>query len=810
MIGLLLFVSQALEAPLQAERALPDLAERMGDPTWISRSPQNPSWSLDSNWIWFERLTPGRGISEVWRLPRSGGEAEPVALEDQHRVPPGRRRFDPSRERALFERGGDLYLQDLAGGEPRPLFRTAARESAFGFSADGRSVLFERGGALLARDLNTGLEEEWARFAFAADPDEDRHGDPEGYVPEGQERHSRILREQRERERARDEHRDRLEALDPFALPPVVYLDEDLERVGVVPSPSRRHVLIVAAESTAGGERDSMPEWVTESGEVESREVRGWVGERVPQPVRLFLLDVAAGEASELDLAQLAGMDEDPLAEVRLENGGEVPEDGEEGDEHSGGERGVRWIDARWTPSGSRLAVQLRSLDNKDRWIAEVDLENAKLWTLDRRHDPAWVGWLDRGYDWLRDESGIWFLSERTGFSQLYTRAGPTSPTRALTQGEFEVSEVEESRDGGVLYFRTNRRDPGAHELESLDLLTGERKRWTDFGGRIDFSVSPDGRAVRLLVSHWDHPPELWTLELEAGASPVLRTESRTPRFSAIDWVEPLWVDVPMVTADSGLPRGPGTIRGKVYLPPDTAPPPGSRGRPCVLFVHGAGYLQNAHRGWSGYYREFLFHDWLARRGVVVLDLDYRASAGYGRDWRTAIYRRMGEPELEDLLAGVAYATDRFDVDPERVGLYGGSYGGFMTLMALFRSPGTFAAGAALRPVTDWSHYNHGYTSNILNTPEVDPLAFLRSSPIEFADGLEDPLLICHGLLDDNVFAKDSIRLSQKLIELGKEDWELALYPMEPHGFREPSSWTDEYRRIAELFERHLDLEPLP
>jgi dipeptidyl aminopeptidase/acylaminoacyl peptidase len=148
-----------------------------------------------------------------------------------------------------------------------------------------------------------------------------------------------------------------------------------------------------------------------------------------------------------------------------------------------------------------------------------------------------------------------------------------------------------------------------------------------------------------------------------------------------------------------------------------------------------------------------MFHTLLVERGYVVMDMDYRGSAGYGRDWRTAIYRWMGKPEVEDL------------------------------------------AGA---------HYQPGYTSNILNTPEIDPEAYRRSSPIELAEGLAKPLLICSPMLDDNVFFQDSVRLVQRLIELGKENWEIALYPIEPHGFREPSSWLDEYRRILKLFEQRL------
>jgi dipeptidyl aminopeptidase/acylaminoacyl peptidase len=143
-------------------------------------------------------------------------------------------------------------------------------------------------------------------------------------------------------------------------------------------------------------------------------------------------------------------------------------------------------------------------------------------------------------------------------------------------------------------------------------------------------------------------------------------------------------------------------------------------------------------------------------------------------------------------------------VNAGRIGVYGGSYGGFITLMALFTSPDTFAAGAALRPVTDWAHYNHGYTSNILNEPQTDSAAYRKSSPIYFAEGLKAPLLIAHGMVDTNVHFQDSVRLVQRLIELRKENWEIAPYPVEDHGFVEATSWADEYKRILKLFETHL------
>jgi dipeptidyl aminopeptidase/acylaminoacyl peptidase len=203
----------------------------------------------------------------------------------------------------------------------------------------------------------------------------------------------------------------------------------------------------------------------------------------------------------------------------------------------------------------------------------------------------------------------------------------------------------------------------------------------------------------------------------------------------------------------------------------------------------------------SSYPREYMFNQFLASKGYVVLDMDYRGSAGYGRDWRTAIYRHMGGRDLQDEVDGSVYLQKKFGIPPERVGMYGGSYGGFMTLMALFTEPKHFGAGAALRSVTDWADYNHGYTARILNQPQDDSVAYRQSSPIFFAEGLEDPLLMAHGMVDTNVHFQDIVRLTQRLIELGKKNWQLAVYPVESHGFVRPSSWTDEYSRIFHLFE---------
>ena len=154
-----------------------------------------------------------------------------------------------------------------------------------------------------------------------------------------------------------------------------------------------------------------------------------------------------------------------------------------------------------------------------------------------------------------------------------------------------------------------------------------------------------------------------------------------------------------------------------------------------------------------------MFNNLLADNGYTVIDIDYTGSSGYGRDHRTGIYRHMGGKDLTDQVDGVKFLVEKYGVNPQHIGLYGGSYGGFITLMAMFNESDVFASGAALRSVTDWAHYNHGYTSNILNEPYNDPIAYKRSSPIYFADKLKGNLLMAHGMVDVNVHFQDIVRI---------------------------------------------------
>jgi dipeptidyl aminopeptidase/acylaminoacyl peptidase len=587
-------------------------------------------------------------------------------------------------------------------------------------------------------------------------------------------------------------------------------------------------LVVTGPKNEDKGREGKLTRYVTESGYEEFETERVRVGRNPPAGQALLLLDLIAHTSYPLALDGLPGIHDDPLKSVREENAKLLAEHNSHEDkatkdtsadkptEKSGAAgkssaakadekpkaRAVRIVSNAedgggggilWSRDGGALAIQLRAIDNKDRWLASVDLAQHVLVAQHRLTDPAWIGWKFNEFGWLTDNRTLWFESEESGHAHLYTQT-LGGKARALTQGAFEVSQPVLSTDGRWFYVRSNALAPYSYDVYRVAVGGGKFERVTQYQGVDGFALAHDDK--QLLVSHSSSyiPTQIAVTNADGSGTPRELTDTRTADFKALSWLAPEIVQVPSTHFK-------GAIYAKLYKPANLDK---SIKRPAVLFVHGAGYLQNVHLSYPAYFREQMFHNLLVQHGYVVLDMDYRASEGYGRDWRTAIYRQMGHPELEDLLDGKKYLVDTLNADPKKVGIYGGSYGGFMTLMALFRAPGEFAAGAALRPVTDWMQYNHEYTGDILNDPHVDPIAYRRSSPIEFADGLQDALLICHGVIDNNVLFEDSIRLYERLIELHKDNFTISPYALDRHGFTNADSWLDEYKRIYRLFEANL------
>lgn len=451
--------------------------------------------------------------------------------------------------------------------------------------------------------------------------------------------------------------------------------------------------------------------------------------------------------------------------------------------------------------NGTKALCDIRSYDNKDRWIVLIDLTNGSFSEINHQHDDAWIGgpgissWNDSEgtLGWLKDDNTIYFQSEKTGYSHLYSYSVSNAKTEQLTSGKWEVHQVDLSKDGTKFYVTANRSHPGNRDFLRYDIATKKIVPILTNDGYHEVMLSPDEKTLAVRYSCKNKPWELYTSENSANTKLSQVTHSTSKTFDSYNWRE---AEVVTFKSSDGT-----EVYSRLYNPSST------KNKAAVIFVHGAGYLQNAHNYWSTYYREYMFHNFLVDNGYTVLDIDYRGSEGYGRDFRTDIYRNMGGKDLQDHLDGKAYLVEKLGIDSNRVAIYGGSYGGFITLMAMLKTPGEFPCGAAIRSVTDWVHYNHEYTNNILNYPGTDPEAYRKSSPIYYADNLEGNLLMLHGMVDDNVQFQDVVRLSQRFIELGKENWELAVFPVEAHGFNKSYSWADEYRRIYELFYTELLLK---
>ena len=777
--------------------AAPDLTmeQIMAHPDWIARSPEQPYFSADGKQIFFQQKVAGSELRDLYRISAAGGSASLLSPAELVLAETDNRIFSADRKRVAWIRSGNLFIQQ--GNTRRQLLATGDAGELLTFVGNEAVALRDDNRVLLIQ-LADGSQRVLATLKTDDDPAAEK--DDADYLSAQQSRLFDIikLREQRKVER---ESRQKELAAQAGSVPAPIYLGKNRELKTVSLSPDGRYLVVGTIAPKRDGRADKMPHYVSADGYVKIEDVRSKVGTDQPDDETLFLIDLQANRKTQLGFEQLPGINDDPLLALKTElakrEGRDAKPDAPKPatpravyvhDDWSNGEKGVRW-----SQRGKRVAINLFSYDNKDRWLVEVKLADASVQLLHRLTDAAWVNDSEfNEFGWLPDEQSFWYLSEESGYSHLYLqRNGSTKP---LTSGNFEVNRVQLSRDGSWFYYRGNEKHPGIHEVYRVSADGKQKQALTDLNGGIEFQLAPTDDKLLLVHSTTTRPPEVFVQAASPGAKPKQLTDTVSKEFAAIDWVKPEIIAVPSK-------HGAAPIYSRVYRNADTAQ--GER-KPAVMFVHGAGYLQNAHHGWSVYFREYMFHNLLLKQGYVVIDMDYRASEGYGRDWRTAIYQRMGTPELEDYLDGIDWLVDNANVDRNRIGIYGGSYGGFMTFMALFKAPDVFAAGAALRPVTDWAHYNHGYTSNILNTPQVDPDAYARSSPIEFAAALKRPLLICTGMLDDNVFFQDSVRLVQRLIELKNPNFDLAVYPIEPHGFREPESWLDEYRRIYKLMEREV------
>ena len=827
----------------------------MRGPALVGYAPTNVRWSRDNARVYFRwKLASAPRLEEpaTYVVERDGTNLRRLTDEEARLAPPESGDLARDKTRTVYADEGDIYLYDHRTNARRRLTRTTEPETNPRFTADSRSVYFTRANNLylfaLEADADAALTQLTDIRAGGAsgagarpNADSQTRGTDSQETLKKQERE--LLDAVRERAEKRESEEAKRKARDPRKP---FQLGSNQSVANLVLAPDGSYIVIAINESDPRARNTIVPNYVTESSYAESIPSRTNVGDVQPRS-RLALIDAKTGDVKYVEHGQRAAGDTDkrievaPQVQTRTEGNtnstatpttqnstqaappnpppaqgaatqsaqatnqqtqqnqtqrqqqGTQTETAREA-QTGGGDRAVQLFQVQWSEDGKRAAMLARSADNKDRWVMLLDAATARTRVLAHEHDDAWTngpGAFTLG--WLPDNRSVYFQSEASGFAHLYTVGTDEAARPAqLTSGRFEVSDVRLSEDKTRFLFTSSEGSPFERHLYTMGTNGGARTRLTTMPGNNAAEVSPDETIFALVRSYSNKPPELYLQPANAPATNAKQiTTSPIPEWSAHAWIEPQ-----IVTFKA---RDGADVPARLYKPAA-----GKGNGAAVIFVHGAGYLQNVHKWWSTYYREYMFHHLLMERGYTVLDIDYRGSAGYGRDWRTGISRFMGGKDLTDHIDGAQYLTRTHGIDAKRMGIYGGSYGGFITFMAMFTTPDVFAAGAALRPVTDWGHYNHPYTSNILNLPQTDREAYERSSPINHAAGLKGALLICHGMVDTNVHFQDSVRLAQRLIELRKENWELAVYPVEDHAFERPDSWADEYKRILKLFETNL------
>ncbi len=751
----------------------------MRGPALFGYEPTQARWSGDGERIYFQwkqASDPLLKPADTYIVGRDGSGLRKLSDDEAKLAPPAAGDSTRDKKRTVYSRDGDIWLYDASSGTARQITKTDDIESNPHFTLDEKRVAFTRGNNLYVIALDSGATEEMTDIRPAGSPPppgEEKGTASQEALKEDQKDLFDVIRERAAEQAEQEAKRKREHPRKPFIL-------QAGQTVAALQlTPDEKYVIATIREPAKGAKRTTVPRFVTESGYTEDTPSYEKVGDR-QSLVRLAILSVQTGDVRWVDHGQRA---------ILQNADAKTPVD-----------RDVRLSEPRWSADGTKAVLEARATDNKDRWILALDEDTGKTRVLAHDHDDAWIDGPGIGdpdepgevtLGWMKGDRDIYFQSERTGYSHLYSVPFAGGEAKALTSGTWEVDSAILSNDKSNFFLVTNKADPGEQEVYEMGADGGARTRLTALPGGHSCVPSPDERWFADVYSYTNKPPELYAQETRADAAAKKLTSSPAAEF----WEYP-WLDTPIVAfrARDGV-----MVRAHVYKPANYR-----KGGPAVLFVHGAGYLQNVDRMWSYYAREYMFHQLLMERGYLVADVDYRGSAGYGRDWRTAIYQHMGGKDLDDNIDAARWMVSEYGADPKRLGIYGGSYGGFITLMAMFTQPDVFTAGAALRPVSNWANYNDGYTSDILNLPQTDTEAYQRSSPIYFAQGLKGALLICHGMADTNVHFQDTVELVQKLIELRKQNWQLAVYPVENHGFVEPTSWADEYKRIFSLFEKNL------
>jgi len=631
IIGLSVFL---IAAQTRSQPARLSIDQIMEGADFSGTTPSDLRWSVDGKSVYFRWKKATDKKDAMYVVPADGGIPRRLSDDEERMAPPSGGVENNDRTRKLFVQDGDLILLNLRTGERRSLTSTIAAESAPGFTLNPDHVYFTRDNNLFVLSLSTGSIDQLTDIRRGTAPREPRLTDSQKFIEQEQKDLIAAVRERAEDRKETEDRRKKLERIKPL------YLAQRESVRGLQLSPDEKYVTFFIDEDQEQTRNSIVPDYVTVSSYVEDINSRNFVGD-LQRKSKLGIQNVPGPEGAEATAPRWI--------------------------DHGQGQRISQFRAPVWSPDGKSVAAYVFSDDRKDRWLTLIDPVSAKVKVIDHLHDDAWVGGPGlQTLDWLPDSSALYFVSEKTGFAHLYTIT-PSGQVTQWTDGRWEVFEPVIALDRKSFFFTSSEVHFGERHFYKMAIGSRERVKLTTMTGNNQITPSPDGTRFANVHSYSNKPYELYIDGKKI-------TDSPSDEFKKYSWRDP---ELVMIPARDGV-----QVPARLYRPANF-----QRGGPAVIFVHGAGYAQNVHKYWSSYSREYMFHNLLVDNGYAVLDIDYRASSGYGRDWRTAIYRHMGGVDLNDHLDGAKYLVDKVGADPKRLGIYGGSYGGFITLMAMFTAP---------------------------------------------------------------------------------------------------------------------------
>ena len=445
--------------------------------------------------------------------------------------------------------------------------------------------------------------------------------------------------------------------------------------------------------------------------------------------------------------------------------------------------------DLTWTPDSREAVLLTLNRPQTELTVHFWNVEQKKSRVVLMEKDPFWINSLEPPR-FLKDGSFLW-LSERSGWMHLYSYNARGELERQLTKGEWIVDEsFEIDEKAGWVYYVANETDQRERQLYYVSLDGAKKGKLTQEAGTHTFKLSPGGQFLLNTFSDCNHPSSTRFLRPDGSPYHLL--------YIAEDHLK----DYHQAVTELHEFKGAGGERffGCLAKPADFDP---HQKYPVVISVYGGPHAQVVQNRWgltSG------FDHLLAQEGFLLWSMDNRGSWGRGHAWETAVHMNLGKKELEDQLAGVAYLKSLPFVDGSRIGIWGGSYGGYMTLYALTQAPETFQCGISQFPVTDWKFYDSIYTERYMSTPKDNPEGYKAASPLEAAKQLKSSLLLVHGTSDDNVHMQNSMMFMDALIR-ARLPFELQIYPAQKHGVRGEAPRYHLYDRMLRFFMQNLQEE---